>query len=178
MGCLSCGRGLHSECPIGCSICHSQSQLETESESEENEDWRLSSKRGSRGKGKRDETLRDQQSTGRKRAALAFPLDRSAPCEWLGLRYAGGGEHPILGCLDGKQQARHHGPSKNTLDNDFGNVHRICHSCHNRWHTLNDPEYDWTIVQKPHDSQTVATPQQQLDDMKFWANRATVKAKD
>lgn len=93
---------------------------------------------------KRDAALRDQQSTGRKRAARLYPLDRNAECEWAGRSSAGGGEHPIPGCgvrgstVKGKQQARHHGPDKNTLNNEEGNVHRICHSCHNAWHALND----------------------------------------
>lgn len=98
---------------------------------------------------KRDAALRDQQSTGRKRAARLYPLDRNADCEWAGSDAAGGGTHPIPGCgrrsntVRGKQQARHHGPDKNTLNNEPGNVHRICHSCHNAWHAVNDPDYVW-----------------------------------
>jgi hypothetical protein len=38
------------------------------------------------------------------------------------------------------QQARHHGPDYNTLNNDPTNVSRICHVCHNRWHAANDPQ--------------------------------------
>lgn len=98
---------------------------------------------------KRDAALRDQQSTGRKRAYRQYPLDRNADCEWAGSERAGGGQHPIPGCgirgntVVGKQQARHHGPDKNTLNNEEGNVHRICHSCHNAWHAVNDPDYVW-----------------------------------
>jgi hypothetical protein len=98
---------------------------------------------------KRDAALRDQQSTGRKRAARLYPLDRDAECEWAGSTSAGGGTNPIPGCgkrrntVKGKQQARHHGPDKNTLNNEPGNVHRICHSCHNAWHAVNDPDYVW-----------------------------------
>lgn len=54
----------------------------------------------------------------------------------------GGGEFPIQGCSDGVQLNRHHGPDKNTLNNEPGNVHRICAHCHNRWHAKNDPDYD------------------------------------
>lgn len=91
---------------------------------------------------KPESALKDQQSTGRKRAAEMYPLYRELDCEWQGRKNCGGGK-PIVGCMDGKQQARHHGPDKNTLNNDVGNVHRICHSCHNNWHALNDPGYVW-----------------------------------
>lgn len=91
---------------------------------------------------KRSSSLKDQQSTGRKRAAKLFPLFPERSCEWEGNSNCGGGSYPILGCLGGKQEARHHGPHKNTLDNEEGNVHRICNYCHNRWHVANDPSYN------------------------------------
>lgn len=47
-------------------------------------------------------------------------------------------------CDDNRQKARHHGPDKNTLNNEQGNVHRICHFCHNTWHAVNDEDYDWS----------------------------------
>jgi hypothetical protein len=97
-----------------------------------------------------DSALRDQQSTGRKRAAKMYPLDKDADCEWKTSKNCGGGNNPIVGCLDGKQQARHHGPDKNTLNNDSGNVHRICHSCHNNWHAANDDGYVWGSVYPNH----------------------------
>lgn len=90
---------------------------------------------------KSDNALRDQQSTGRKRAAAMYPFIEGGDCEWQGMKNCGGGKHPIVGCQDGKQQARHHGHDKNTLNNETGNVHRICHTCHNRWHARNDPDY-------------------------------------
>lgn len=99
---------------------------------------------------KTDATLKDQQSTGRKRAAVMYPLDPEADCEWKMQKNCGGGNNPIVGCADGKQQARHHGPDKNTLNNDAGNVHRICHQCHNRWHARNDEGYVWGSVYRPH----------------------------
>jgi len=99
---------------------------------------------------KSDASLRDQQSTGRKRAAEMYPLDRDADCEWKLQKNCGGDRFPIVGCLDGKQQARHHGPDKNTLNNDQGNVHRICHQCHNRWHAKNDEGYVWGGVYNSH----------------------------
>jgi hypothetical protein len=94
-----------------------------------------------------DSTLVDQQSTGRKRAAKLYPLNAQAYCEWSGKSDQGGGNHPIQGCglrpnsQIGYQQCRHHGPDKNTLNNDLGNVHRICTPCHNEWHSKNDKDY-------------------------------------
>lgn len=78
---------------------------------EENDEahWRTSSTgRQSR----RDAVLKDQQSTGRKRAAKMYPLNREHSCEWQGKANCGGGLHPIVGCLQGMQEARHHGPDK------------------------------------------------------------------
>jgi hypothetical protein len=97
---------------------------------------------------KSDDAITDQQSTGRKRAAVLYPLDKSKPCEWAELKEAGGGFKPIQGCglrpgtFIGRQLARHHGPDQNTLNNDPGNVHRICTKCHNEWHAKNDPYKD------------------------------------
>jgi len=103
---------------------------------------------------KDDSLIRDAKSTGRKRAAGIFPLDATSDCEWLSLSFAGGGLYPIFGCQDGKQQHRHHGPNLSTLDNREGNVHRICTTCHNTWHTNNDAfikEYDDLTVWAEHD---------------------------
>ncbi len=91
---------------------------------------------------KSDDDVRDPKSTGRKRAAVLFPLVPESDCEWKGLANCGGGKYPIVGCLEGKQEHRHHGPDKNTLNNSAGNVHRICDNCHNIWHSQNDPDYD------------------------------------
>jgi hypothetical protein len=91
---------------------------------------------------KSDGSVRDPKSTGRKRAAVLFPLEREKPCEWRGLANCGGGKFPIIGCYEGNQDHRHHGPDKNTLNNSEGNVHRICDDCHNIWHSQNDPYYD------------------------------------
>lgn len=62
-------------------------------------------------------------------------------CEWAWLAAAGGGVVPIVGCPGYPASDVHHGPDKNTLRNVEGNVHRICPTCHNRWHALNDPHY-------------------------------------
>lgn len=126
---------------------------------------------------KDDSVLKDQQSTGRKRAARWYPLDENALCEWAMKKNCGGGKFPITGCAMNLQQARHHGPDKNTLNNEKGNVHRICHSCHNRWHTLNDPDYVWGGVQNEHDPHTCGM-QDIVDNEEFWRGRAVVTAKD
>lgn len=124
-----------------------------------------------------DANLKDQQSTGRKRAAVMYPLDREADCDWKMSKNAGGGSKAIIGCINGKQQARHHGPDKNTLNNDLGNVHRICHNCHNRWHTENDNIYVSGIIQNPH-SPVGASMQDIGNNEIYWAGRKVVKAND
>ena len=83
----------------------------------------------------------DPISTGRKEAAVKFPLKPGMVCEWAFQKNCGGGVEPIVGCPGYPAQAIHHGPDKNTMRNVEGNVHRICHNCHNRWHALNDPHY-------------------------------------
>lgn len=126
---------------------------------------------------KDDSSLRDQQSTGRKRAAIAYPLNEEALCEWAGKKNCGGGDHPIVGCLGNLQQARHHGPDKNTLNNERGNVHRICHTCHNRWHTLNDEGYVWNSLYEPHSPTEASSIDVGLNE-EFWEGRKLAKAKD
>ena len=102
------------------------------------------------------EDVTDTLSTGRKRAAQLAPIMTGMLCEWAGLKYAGGGRIPMVGCAgnfiaDQKggmpdegylQGDRHHGPDKATINNALGtNLHRICKVCHARWHALNDPYY-------------------------------------
>lgn len=132
--------------------------------------------------GKRDAVLKDQQSTGRKRAARMYPLDRNAPCEWRGKTNCGGGKYPVLGCIGGNQQARHHGPDKSVSNNEPGNVHRICHNCHYRWHAANDPDYDWNETSRQEHSPRSQTQEEQglavLADLKSASkkkDRARVK---
>lgn len=84
---------------------------------------------------------KDPLSTGRKRAAQMYPIAPGQVCEWAGLKAAGGGVVPIVGCVGRPASDRHHGPDKNTMNNAPGNVHRICDFCHNTWHALNDPHY-------------------------------------
>jgi hypothetical protein len=90
---------------------------------------------------------------------MMAPIMTGMRCEWAGLKHAGGGVIPILGCRDNtiadvktNEQAeeagvdevghRHHGPDKAVLNNAVGvNFHRVCSRCHNRWHAINDPFY-------------------------------------
>lgn len=134
MACLSCGRGFHDECEIGCEDCHSIEEKQTRSIATIGY-----------GKGapvKNYDSVTDPKSTGRKRAAEIYPIIPGTPCEWQGKKNCGGGLKPIVGCINGIQRDRHHGPNKDTLHNEMGNVHRICKPCHNRWHAVNDPIYD------------------------------------
>lgn len=134
MGCISCGRGFHSECEAGCSSCHPNIESEVRSI--------VTIGNGKGAPIKDPEDVGDPLSTGRKRAAKMYPIYKNQPCEWRGKKNCGGGVKPIVGCVNGFQHHRHHGPVKDPLRNEPGNVHRICHHCHNRWHAENDPEYD------------------------------------
>lgn len=118
------------------------------------------------------ETLKDPISTGRKEAATRAPI--GGQCEWAGLKYAGGGVNPIVGCGGRAATDRHHGPDKATLNNsrpedrDDYNLHVICGYCHNEWHAKNDSSYtvprpernmEWlpNVEFKQHDPITLAT---------------------
>lgn len=128
---------------------------------------------------KDESQIRDQQSTGRKRAAVMYPLDKEAPCDWKMMTRCGGGPSPITGCKDGKQQARHHGPDKNTLNNDMGNVHRICHNCHNRWHEMNDDVYVYELRHEyPKHSPVDATKDDIVESEIYWSMNKARRAKD
>jgi hypothetical protein len=99
------------------------------------------------------EDINDVLSAGRKRAAMLYPIFDGMICEWAGLKNAGGGVVPIIGCDNNKLSSKkggegelvqgdvHHGPDKNTLENSPGNAHRICAYCHHRWHAANDKFY-------------------------------------
>ncbi len=159
MRCVECLRGFHAVCGEPCCCSSNSSDPDSVSGdagfesrhtatraydiSDSEEDWRVSE--GNAKRGKRDASLKDQQSTGRKRAAKLFPLDHNAPCEWAtasGSNPCGGGKHPLTFGCENLQSHRHHGPDKNTLNNEKGNVHRICSFHHNWWHAKNDEEYD------------------------------------
>lgn len=129
---------------------------------------------------KEDDEVLDAKSTGRKRAAQLIKLKdeegNRVVCSWAGLKFAGGGEYPIVGCANRLATNRHHGPNKDTLENTPGiNLHGICSHCHNRWHTLNDPNYAGYIqlvggVKKvrPHDGKTRASDEEIIENEKKW----------
>lgn len=54
--------------------------------------------------------LSNDTSAGRKRAAMAAPILTGMECEWSGLKFAGGGVIPIVGC-DGNRLANATDPS-------------------------------------------------------------------
>jgi hypothetical protein len=173
--CLACQNGYYSEClqPVGktddvmwpCGLAAIDHTLEEEA----------IKFRGGQVKIASDVT--DIESTGRKRAALMYPIENGENCEWQGLLQAGGGVKPIIGCVENKATAIHHGPDKNTLNNNRNNIHKICTYCHNYWHARNDEFYgerptgseafipldsfDWT----QHDSVTKATEAQLAQEM-------------
>ena len=127
----------------------------------------------------------DPKSTGRKRAVIVIEeagrsITQGKPCEWRGLRHAGGGVFPIIGCGDGLARDIHHGPDKNTLNNDPANLHVICSRCHNRWHARNDPTFaedvpgttwlpegEWT----KHDPDTKATVTEIAENEEYYRKK-------
>lgn len=151
----------------------------------------------SRGEVLSPEEITDPLSTGRKRAAAQAPILSGMWCEWSGLRQAGGGVIPVVGCVDNQisdkkggdpehgylQGDRHHGPDKAVINNTPGqNLHRICKLCHNRWHTLNDPYYaeERPNAAKPwnpsstyyaHDANTEATIDEQEAVEAWWQQK-------
>ena len=140
----------------------------------------------------------DIRSTGRKRAAKIAPIFDGMVCEWAGLKFAGGGVVPIVGCsgntiatAKSTVEARskgadsvgrlHHGCDKNTLNNTPGiNLHRVCEECHQRWHAMNNSYYEDTrpdagqqwfpgVPYFLHDASTQATEQEISDSAEWWA---------
>jgi hypothetical protein len=86
--------------------------------------------------------LKNPLTAGRARAEDLAPIPDGYICEWTMLEFAGGGPIPIIGCAGNVANDRHHGPDKSTLNNTVGiNLHRVCDTCHNRWHALNDEFY-------------------------------------
>jgi hypothetical protein len=113
-------------------------------------------------------------------------------CEWAGLKYAGGGVEPIIGCGGNIIQPvkkgpnkgdRHHGPDKSVINNAPDNVHRICSPCHNRWHAQNNKFYGerppasqpYLPLEehelKQHDKVTMATAEEIEENEEYWASR-------
>jgi hypothetical protein len=139
--------------------------------------------------------ITDVVSTGRRRAQMLYPIMTGMLCEWTGLKNAGGGIEPIVGCDGNTIEAtksgphaghRHHGPNKNVIDNVESNVHRICTTCHNRWHAANNKYYlgerppadqSWLPVPpegmelRKHDPDTVATEEEREESDNYWKSR-------
>lgn len=160
--CLPCSRGFHAECYTKCKKCHPEKKRPEKVEAPTVKEYKK--------KGKTAKDLKDAKSTGRKRAAELYPIIDNAACEWKGQKNCGGGDYPIIGCLDGKQQHRHHGPVKDTTRNQQGNVHRICTPCHNHWHELNDINYDARrFGLLPHDSEP-ASPEEIINNALEWSS--------
>lgn len=187
--CLECAGGFHQLCENGgCKGCHATQEAQTSedlaledggfravTEDELTKGGRLA-KRRTKDRTKNDLTLKDPHSTGRKRAVtLHGHADPTQPCEWQGKANCGGGRFPILGCDSGVQENLHHGPDKNTLNNERQNIHKICSQCHNRWHTLNDPDYQWDGVHEHHAPRDI-TIEDVKEDNTRWANRQVKRA--
>lgn len=131
------GVAFHDECLIGCKRCH-EDEEEIELDFLKEETALVPNRR---------KELIDSESTGRKRAAKLYPLDERKTCEWQGQKNCGGGRRPIVGCMDGKQKHRHHGPVKKTTYNHEGNVHRICTSCLAPGTRLLTPALEWRAIE-------------------------------
>jgi len=95
-------------------------------------------------------TLKDPASTGRHRQAKMYPITVGQVCEWANLAGTlGGGVEFMVGCVNNPATDLHHGPDKNTLNNEKAswgigvqeNTHVICSECHNMRHALDDKHY-------------------------------------
>jgi hypothetical protein len=82
--------------------------------------------------------MKDPVSTGRKRAAVMYPIKPGQVCEWAFRKNCGGGPIRIIGCAGRPAVNLHHGIDKSTLNNDRENMSIICTYCHNRFHAAND----------------------------------------
>ena len=162
VSCVPCGRGFHRECRQGCKTCHPEIDQDPVLEVESPNDTKERSPRNPK-----KLNLKDPKSTGRKRAARLYPINSDDSCEWRGHKNCGGGLRPVVGCFEGNQQHRHHGPVKDTTRNELGNVHRICNDCHVHWHELNDLIYDQSnyelLPHQPVDASDVEIVQNILD---------------
>src|SRR4030095_9820924 len=99
-----------------------------------------------------EKVFKDPVSTGRKRAAVMYPLSPGQVCDWAWREICGGGIEPITGGTGRPATHIHHGPDKSTLNNDrSSNISLICEFCHNRWHAANDKYY---LTARPVDNST------------------------
>ncbi len=200
--CMSCKLGYHDECMAPVSLKANDEQLLACCCLDSWEQERAVKKAGGNPVGRPPsdaEDITDNLSAGRHRAQRLAPIFPGMLCEWAGLRYAGGGIVPIVGCnnnriADVKRNADlpegidkrgelHHGPDKNTLNNGPNNLHRVCASCHKHWHALNDRYYEgerpsadeqWLPVGGevyPHDAFTKASAEELARSEEWWAIR-------
>lgn len=100
--------------------------------------------------------LVDPKSTGRKRQGRMYPIQKGQVCEWAGKLIRLADLPEVVGCINSPATDLHHGPDKNTLNNEkvtwwngpigtLENTHIICSDCHNSLHAKHDdfyPEYD------------------------------------
>lgn len=144
MACIACGRGFCEECLQGQDDkCCCTGTLNSETKEP-------------RGNYKDDDAI--TISAGRKRAAVEYKIYPEKDCEWRFKANCGGGKHPIIGCLNGKQEHRHHGPIKNTARNEPSNINFICNNCHERWHKKNNFDYDEKVNENlPHNPRPMTT---------------------
>lgn len=150
--CVSCATGMHWECTRHQHDKAKDCDCVPQSDEGTVEFDFTGSSRGPTDSKKLRANIKDKHSTGRKRAARLYPIESGSSCEWRMQGNCGGGLRPIIGCIEGFASDRHHGPIKDTLHNELGNVHRICSDCHNHWHELNDLIYDETKYRLlPHD---------------------------
>lgn len=135
------------------------------------------------------EDMSNALKNGRNRALRKLKIPKGTVCEWSGLKFAGGGIRPIIGCAGLPAKARHHGPDKSTLNNELGvNLHAICTTCHARWHAYNNEFYDERpldgspFVPRPdagenhkHDPETKATVEEIFKNEITWNSPANVR---
>lgn len=204
--CLPCKAGLHNECDLSFTemlepddecCCKGAFSIELYKELDAGLEALITADKKT-GTGVKDPgDVTDHTSTGRKRAAEIAPIFDGMTCEWAFLKHAGGGAVPIVGCNGSLIFAqpedkslrgdRHHGPDKNVLNNAHGtNLHRLCTSCHNRWHALNDKlyalgengkalrpqpnsQYLPAVPYWPHDAVTRATEEEYQASEDWWS---------
>jgi hypothetical protein len=100
--CFACANGIYEECtnlqpiegdPEHYRPCFNQQMLAPELDVVPNGQKR------SVGRPMLDNSkVTDITSTGRKRAAMLYPVTEGMTCQWAGLMYAGGGVQTIIGC--------------------------------------------------------------------------------
>lgn len=136
--CMYCVQDMHFLCGPDCK-CDEAPVEEVSADDEDTEIFGVPKSRGAKIK---VSEFKDQLSTGRKRAAMLYPLIDGMICEWAWQKNCGGGIYPILGCTGRPAKHIHHGPDKSVINNSPDNVSRVCHFCHNLWHAKNDPYFD------------------------------------